>query len=119
MSSIYYDPQKFECTLVDSLDEPNRSYEFNMLIVVDHYGQMYWATDSGCSCPTPFERIGTLNDMEAITTEASFRAFQEAVNSFPVEKSEKIRILDNVSSRLYKPNDIMKEIVNGKNRTNK
>lgn len=35
------------------LSEP--FYSFNTLVVLEKDGGLYLATDSGCSCPTPFE----------------------------------------------------------------
>ena len=39
-----------------SLDEPEMSYEFNTLdFWATKDGRVFSASDSGCSCPTPFE----------------------------------------------------------------
>jgi hypothetical protein len=51
----YYDPEKLELELV-SYDEPNLSYQYNTLCFwATKDGRIYSASDSGCSCPIPFE----------------------------------------------------------------
>lgn len=43
-------------TFVDSLDLEDEPYQFYIVGVwKDESGQYYLATDSGCSCPTPWE----------------------------------------------------------------
>jgi len=61
--NVYYDPQKFGLEIVDTL-EANLSYEFDMFVVwKDERNKLYWASDTGCSCPTPFDSydLSTLN----------------------------------------------------------
>lgn len=43
--------------IVGDIDEPNMSYEFNILRVYRRKadGKYFYATDAGCSCPCPFE----------------------------------------------------------------
>jgi hypothetical protein len=56
MANPYYSPEKLDLkVLVDFwLSEPD--YDFNILCVWKHKnGKLYWAQDSGCSCPSPFE----------------------------------------------------------------
>jgi hypothetical protein len=51
----YYQPEKFGLSIVAETDQSG-SYEFDMFVVwQDVNGNYYWATDSGCSCPSPFE----------------------------------------------------------------
>lgn len=43
--------------VVGEIDEPNLCYEFNTLRVYRRLSdrKLFYATDSGCSCPIPFE----------------------------------------------------------------
>lgn len=51
----YYNPELLDLELI-SFDQPNLSYEYNTLCFwASKTGQIYSASDSGCSCPTPFE----------------------------------------------------------------
>lgn len=64
--NIYYSPEKFGLTEVGVLSV-DLGYEFDMFVAwtsssgtaSEHY---FWAADSGCSCPVPFEDLG-LNDL--------------------------------------------------------
>ena len=53
---IYYTPEHHGLELVGSASEDDMSYEFDIFAVwKDESGNLYWASDSGCSCPSPFE----------------------------------------------------------------
>jgi hypothetical protein len=61
---VYNEPEHFGLTLIRMLDEPGLSWEFNMFGVWrDLDGQLYYATDMGCSCPSPFEDYNGLSDL--------------------------------------------------------
>lgn len=49
-------PEKFNLKIVAALSD-NQPYEFDDVLVWEDLdtGEFYWAADSGCSCPTPFE----------------------------------------------------------------
>lgn len=48
--------KKMGLTIIDLLERSNECYEFDTVIVWKHEnGNVYWAEDKGCSCPTPFE----------------------------------------------------------------
>lgn len=55
--TIYNDPEHFGLKQEFSCEASNASYSFDMLVVwrkLDD-GSLWYATDSGCSCPSPFE----------------------------------------------------------------
>jgi hypothetical protein len=56
---------------VDSIDDAG-SYETLSVWRDKETGRIYYASDSGCSCPTPFENYTTLS---SLTTEESLGAF--------------------------------------------
>jgi hypothetical protein len=65
MNPFYY-PEDFEpqLRLEASLELSGQSYSFDLVAVWtvadDPTGRVYTATDSGCSCPTPFEDFESL-----------------------------------------------------------
>lgn len=71
MSDVYGSPEKYDLEIVDVLDDPNACYRFDMLVVWRHMlsGKVYWFTDSGCSCPSPFEDCRAVEDLEELTPE--------------------------------------------------
>lgn len=64
MSNIYYDPEKFDLEIIETVDA-GHSYEFDMLALFRRGNNFYIGTDSGCSCPLPFEGVG-VNDLTEI-----------------------------------------------------
>lgn len=70
-----------------TVDEPDLSYEYNILMFARKKGEtgaIYIASDSGCSCPTPFEEYEgenadqVLAKMDKVTTlEDAQRKFDE------------------------------------------
>jgi hypothetical protein len=77
----YYSPELLELDMI-SFDQPDLSYEYNTLCFwATKDGRVFYATDSGCSCPTPFE------DYEGQTTDQVIQIL-ERVGS--VEQAEKI-----------------------------
>lgn len=103
MHNIYYNPKECGLEIVEVLDESNLSYEFNTLLIVraTDTNRMYYATSSGCSCPTPFEEYSYASakehNLEEITKE-NLESFINSVNSFPVsvdERQNAIRLVRN------------------------
>jgi len=73
----FYNPEKCDLTLLLTIREPGLSYEFNYTIFVkdNPTGDIYAVSDSGCSCPTPFENILGLGDMVPIRNMQDFDTF--------------------------------------------
>lgn len=60
----YNQPEAFGLTLIDSIDLDAYVYQFDMVCVWWHEdGSIYYAHDSGCSCPSPFENISSMDDL--------------------------------------------------------
>lgn len=75
---VYSSPEKHGLTTVGSVDWCDEPYEFDMTVVwQDEDGEFYWGSDSGCSCPSPFEEFlskdalasGTFHEMAYELTE--------------------------------------------------
>ena len=108
MSNVYYDPAEFGLVIVDVLDEGGLSYEYNTLIVLKHTatGRVFYAQDSGCSCPTPFENYNFSFEDGQIRTDlteinvVSLANFERDVEGFPVSMSERQACLVKVKEAL-------------------
>lgn len=76
----YYSPEKCGLKLADELDA-DLSYEFEMVAIWKDVKskRFYWDSDSGCSCPSPFEDVRRLSDLTALN-KTHFKLFQDAVN---------------------------------------
>jgi hypothetical protein len=51
----YYNPEEAGYVIVGCADYG--SYDFEDFLVLEKDGRYYWATDSGCSCFSPFEGL--------------------------------------------------------------
>lgn len=102
--NIYSNPENCGLKLLGGLYE-DLCYEFNDLIVLKHKesGKLFWATDSGCSCPTPFEGY-TFNDERDNDlnrlNKSTFPSFKKAVDAFPTGALERRNLLNKVKKHL-------------------
>lgn len=78
---VYYNPENFGLTTVGSVYWYDGSYEFDMTVVwKDAEGNFYWAHDSGCSCPSPFEDYTSLDMLEKGTAHEAAADLQAALS---------------------------------------
>lgn len=83
---LYNQPEKFGLTQIGCLDDPEASYSFDYLIVWKHEdGRVFYAEDSGCSCPSPFEDFTKLEDATEVT-DANWAEFQHSVETHCLRK---------------------------------
>ena len=54
------------------------SWEFDMFAIWTNGRSLFWATDSGCSCPMPFEDYNSAEDL----TRATYKELVTAINSW-------------------------------------
>lgn len=88
MPDVYYNPEKFGLTTVFEADDGG-SYEFDIFAVwKDDYGNFYYGTDAGCSCPSPFEWATSLEDVTQASKHEIITAFEDWRGADPVSKTE-------------------------------
>lgn len=62
---VYYNPEKFGLTTVGEIEWDNESYSFNLTAVFrNEQGEYFMASDSGCSCPSPFESFTSVEMLD-------------------------------------------------------
>lgn len=73
--NIYYSPEKFGLEIVGDIEwaEPNYSFDFTAVWKKSR-GEYYLASDSGCSCPAPFENYTSVEDLEGPFDKAGLRS---------------------------------------------
>jgi len=89
---VYHSPEKFGLELIATVDH-GASYEFDIFAVwTDNNkdnnpdGQkVYYATDSGCSCPSPFENY---DSMETLTRVSNLAYLRENLKSWGADQTE-------------------------------
>lgn len=79
MPNPYDNPEKFDLKIVGSIHDPAADYSFNDLIVWQYKdGRVFYASDSGCSCPSPFEDYQSMDELTEVSA-VTWNEFQEAV----------------------------------------
>lgn len=63
--NVYDQPEKYGLIILAEIGDEAASYDFDDVVVwrEDATGKLYWANDSGCSCPSPFENYGSVEDL--------------------------------------------------------
>jgi hypothetical protein len=114
--NVYYSPEDSGLVPIDQLDEPNLSYEYNILIALQHTdsGRCYYVQDSGCSCPVPFDNFFFRGPDDTNLDEVqlhNFSSFEAEVKSFAtgsyrdengIAQHERDKMLDTVKAALKK-----------------
>lgn len=80
MSDIYYSPENHGIEIVGELEqEPD--YDFHKFVVwrdLKNKNIVYYATDSGCSCPMPFENFGGPETLTRVESRGALRSAAKA-----------------------------------------
>lgn len=65
--NIYSEPKDFGFEMFDEINDDHASYSFDDFVIFKRIldGALFYAQDSGCSCPCPFENT-TVGDLIAI-----------------------------------------------------
>lgn len=66
--NIYYSPGHYGLQIVVEHENDPHPYGFDKYVVWQHMetGKLYFAHDSGCSCPSPFEQYKGIEELEEI-----------------------------------------------------
>jgi hypothetical protein len=75
--NVYYSPEQYGLEPIGEINWYEPDYSFDLTVVwISVEGVYYWASDSGCSCPCPFEDTefadlssGTFWDLEKVLME--------------------------------------------------
>lgn len=101
-SNVYYNPEKWNLKLIGEIEYSDLEYQFDTRIFLsdDENKRIYTARDSGCSCPTPFEDINSLNDLAEIKDISWVRG----------EISEELNKYENSVTSLDEAQDLLRTI---------
>ena len=65
--------------------ETDLSYEFSEFLVLEKDGLYYWSSDTGCSCPSPFDDHSFPDDFEHGNALQALNALDAWSEGIPVE----------------------------------
>ena len=77
----YYSPEKCGLKPFEEFNDAD-SYEFDIFMIWEKEddGTLWWDTDSGCSCPSPFDNSDNGHDLKPINKD-TMRSFEEALRN--------------------------------------
>ena len=94
MANVYYDPEKFGLTQIGHIELAG-SYEFDTYVLwKDKNGLVYWAYDTGCSCPIPFEDYTTLESLNVIRIYTDLDVLKSALGSRVIDGHSLDKFMD-------------------------
>ena len=72
-NDVYSSPEKYGLTLLGTVDI-GADYEFDMLGVWQRKedGALFYEYDSGCSCPSPFETVKSVESLQTMNDVSAF-----------------------------------------------
>ncbi len=81
----YYEPKKCGLRIVASVEkEPDYDFDITVLFKNVKTGALWLCSDTGCSCPVPFEDVRSFDDMTRLQSEAGIDRFiKEGWHSYP------------------------------------
>ena len=89
--SLYYNPEKHGLQTVTEADAGG-GYDFDKFMVWrDKKDLYYWGDDSGCSCPSPFENIGSLSELGSGTAAEALGALNRWKTEEAWNKDERVK----------------------------
>lgn len=71
---VYSSPEKHGLQLLGEVELDGDSYSFNLFAAWTDGSNVYYATDSGCSCPSPFEQYYSRDQLAVVYTYRDFCA---------------------------------------------
>lgn len=104
-TNIYTSPEKYGLTVVGEVDWGTEDYGFNLTVVwkSDETEKLYLEEDRGCSCPAPFERYSSVQELEEVTPLQAMRRLEynlENMDDFKPEIERKAQMLSNEIEKL-------------------
>lgn len=88
---VYSSPEVFGLEIVFAVDTGEQC-EFDMVIVWrDDAGRFYFATDAGCSCPSPFEWATGLEDLTPLRDRATVMSVLAGMRNSTPQDMDRLR----------------------------
>lgn len=96
----YYHPEALGLTFFAEIGG-YESYEFDIMAIWEKDGKFYWAVDSGCSCPSPFEDFNSLDDLDSGNARKAIKAVQDyASESYRNVSGDAFSVIERLAARV-------------------
>lgn len=109
----YYQPEDFGLTSIGEVSWDNEFYQFDLTAVWrnNETGVIYYADDSGCSCPSPFEDFHDVSDLTETNISELSAVLYARRNDIATSEYfwDKENLLTSIDSDIY---EIMNKLMN-------
>jgi len=97
----YYSPEKCGLQIFEYIDTAG-SYEFDIFCIWEKLdtGDLYYDSDSGCSCPSPFDNGDHGHDLKLITGDTYYNFKKELENHYNISVEDIMKIDNKVRNHL-------------------
>lgn len=110
MANIYYEPEKFGLRTVGEVEWDDGAYQYDLTVVWQdtRTGHLFAASDSGCSCPSPFEWVGLndatpLADWAAVNNHLLDRLAKQDYSGYADDRERVVGQIADIVQRLRNP----------------
>lgn len=101
---VYNQPEHYGLKTIGDIEWDHESWQFNMTVILrGNDGQWYYAEDSGCSCPSPFENVTSMDDLTKVTVD-------ELIKYLTDRRDERVKSLDD-SWYTHNPSDDVAKLI--------
>ena len=78
--NVYSNPENYGLTIIGDIEFSNNNYQFDTRVFFkDSDGNIFTASDAGCSCPEPFEEYTSIEDLGSVSYD-NIQQFYDEVN---------------------------------------
>jgi hypothetical protein len=100
----YYSPQLCGLDIFESIDTAD-SYEFDMFVIWRKLDDntLWWDTDSGCSCPSPFDNGDHGHSLKPITPDTLYNFDEALKNHSGIDIQDYLKISKKVKDFIAQP----------------
>lgn len=97
----YYSPEKCGLEIFEKLDTAG-SYEFDIICIWRKLDDntLWWDSDAGCSCPSPFDNGDHGHDLKLITSDTLFNFEQAVDNHYNIKTAQVNELKSKVKKHL-------------------
>lgn len=79
----YYSPEGWGLATVAEFDKSDGCYQFDLVVIwKTKEGQLLIGTDWGCSCPSPFENVEHISELEHVNPDNPAASIRNAVGEW-------------------------------------
>lgn len=110
--NLYFDPARLGYTILGEIEwgEAYYSYDLTVIWQSSDTGKLYYAEDSGCSCPCPFEDTGIPDLIEITTPQVIIDQFDKRISEIQTYRDDVEKIKGDAGELTQKIRAALQEV---------